>query len=75
VGLDTVEFLLYAEKEFDIKITDEDAGNVYTVGEFSALCYSKLQLQPTNDLNEEQVFFKLKTDTSQTLCKFRYRNY
>jgi acyl carrier protein len=60
VGLDTVEFLLYAEKELGIKITDEDEGNIYTVGEFSALCCSKLQLQLTNDLNEEQVFFRLK---------------
>ena len=52
--------MLYAEKEFGIKITDEEAGEVYTVGEFSAPCYSKLQLQPTNDLNEEQVFLSLK---------------
>lgn len=60
MGLDTVEFLMYAEKEFDIKITDEDAGNIYTVGEFSALCHQKLVLKANNRLDEEHVFLKLK---------------
>ena len=60
MGLDTVEFLMYAEKEFAIKITDEEAGKIFTVGEFSVLCYSKLQLQEQCNIDEEQVFFKLK---------------
>ncbi len=58
MGLDTVEFLLYAEKEFDIKITDAEAGEIYTVGQFSRLCQQKLK--PNNVLDEEQVFAKLK---------------
>lgn len=44
MGLDTVEFLMYAEKEFDIKITNEEAGSIYTVGVFSARCLQKLAL-------------------------------
>ena len=60
MGLDTVEFLLYAEKEFDIKITDEEASNIFTVGEFSALCHQKIALAPSNHMNEEHVFLKLK---------------
>ena len=60
MGLDTVEFLLYAENEFGIKITDEEAGKIYTVGEFSMLCYSKLQLQEYFATDEELVFSKLK---------------
>lgn len=60
MGLDTVEFLLYAEKEFDIKITDKEAGSIYTVGEFSALCHQKLALKANNRMDEEQVFLKLK---------------
>lgn len=60
MGLDTVEFLLYAEKTFDINITNEEAGNIYTVGEFSRLCHQKLQLKANNLLDEEQVFAILK---------------
>jgi len=45
--------LLFAEKEFAIKITDEEAGKIYTIAEFSALCYSKLQLQEQCSLDEE----------------------
>jgi hypothetical protein len=58
VGLDTVEFLLYAEKEFDIKISDAEAGDTETVGQFSQLCHRKLT--PSNAMDEEQVFAKLK---------------
>ena len=58
MGLDTVEFLLYAEKEFDIKISDTEAGKVATMVEFSRLCHSKLK--PNNAMDEVQVFAKLK---------------
>ena len=58
MGLDTVEFLLHAEKEFDIKITDAEAGEIYTVGQFSRLCQQKLK--PSNVMDEEEVFTKLK---------------
>lgn len=56
MGLDTVEFLLHAEKELGIKITDEEASKILTVGDFSALCYQKLILKPNNHLNEAQIF-------------------
>lgn len=60
MGLDTVEFLMYAEKEFDIKITNEKAGSIYTVGVFSARCLQKLALKANNRMDKEQVFLKLK---------------
>ena len=60
MGLDTVEFLLYTEKEFDIKISDAEAGEVYTLGQFSRLCHAKLLIKPNNMMNEEQVFTRLK---------------
>ena len=56
MGLDTVEFLLYAEKEFDIKISDDEAGSVTTMGEFTRLCHQKLK----SGLDDEQVFTRLK---------------
>jgi acyl carrier protein len=34
MGLDTVEFVLWAEKEFGLEIPDEDASGILTVGEF-----------------------------------------
>lgn len=34
MGLDTVEFVLWAEKKFGIDIPDEDVTHLYTVGEF-----------------------------------------
>ena len=60
MGLDTVEFLLYAEKEFDIKISDAEAGLVYTIGQFSRLCHAKLLIKANNTFDEEQVFARLK---------------
>ena len=60
MGLDTVEFLLYAEKEFDIQITDAEAGEIDTVGQFSRLCHEKLLIKPNNTFDEEQVFARLK---------------
>ena len=55
MGLDTVEFLHYAEKEFDITITDAEAGNVTTMSEFTKLCQQKLSFS----IDEEQVFTRL----------------
>ena len=60
MGLDTVEFLLYAEKEFDIQITDAQAGEIDTIGQFSRLCHAKLQSKPNNTIDEEAVFTRLK---------------
>lgn len=60
MGLDTVEFLMYADKEFDIKIYDEDTGNIYTVSEFSAVCRQKLATKPNNQTDNEYVFLKCK---------------
>lgn len=60
MGLDAIEFLMHAEKEFDINITDAEAGEIYTVGQFSRLCHAKLQLKPNNTIDEEQVFTGLK---------------
>lgn len=56
MGLDIVEFLMLAEKEFGITITDAEAGEIYTVGQFSSLCHAKLQADPDNNIDEPQVF-------------------
>ena len=42
MGLDTVEFVLLAEKEFGVKLSDSEVGMVATVGEFTELIHQKL---------------------------------
>ena len=63
MGLDTVEIVLWAEKEFSIAITDADAGEVSTVGDFSQLIYNLLLIKNglKNSINEEIVYNKIKT--------------
>ena len=61
LGLDTVEAILWAEGEFGIKIDDDDAADIRTVGEFSFYIHRVLALRdgfkaPT----EPQVFEKIK---------------
>ena len=63
MGLDTVEIVLWAEKEFGIAIADADAGEVSTVGDFSQLIYNLLSIKNglKNSINEEIIYNKIKT--------------
>ena len=58
MGLDTIEFVLWAEKEFQIGIPDEDAENILTVGQFSTYVCQKLQLKHGFKAPAEQVIFE-----------------
>ena len=62
MGLDTVEIILWAEKEFDIAITDAEAGEVSTVGDFSLLIYNLMLAKYglKNTTNEDIIFNKIK---------------
>lgn len=42
MGLDTVEFVLWAEKEFGMEMPDQEITNIYTVGEFAIYKANKL---------------------------------
>lgn len=42
MGLDTVEFVLWAEKHFGLEVPDEDAAEIVTVGEFCAYVARRL---------------------------------
>ena len=42
MGLDIVEFVLLTEKEFDLKLSDDEVGLVVTVGGFSDLIHQKI---------------------------------
>ena len=62
MGLDTVEIILWAEKEFDIAITDAEAGEVSTVGDFSILIYHLMLAKHglNNTTNEDIIYKKIK---------------
>ena len=62
MGLDTVEIILWAEKEFDIAITDAEAGEVSTVGDFSLLIYNLMLAKYglKNTTNENIIYNKIK---------------
>ncbi len=66
MGLDTVEFLIYAEKSFDIKISDAEAGEIYTMGQFSRLCHKKILAKGSNT-SESEVF--------AALCKILHKKF
>jgi acyl carrier protein len=42
MGLDTVEFILLAEKEFGLQLPDSEVSLISTVGEFIELIHQKL---------------------------------
>ena len=46
MGLDAVEIVLRAEDLYSISITDEEAGNVRTVGDFYKVICFKLNVKP-----------------------------
>ena len=63
MGLDTVQAILWAEKEFGIAITDAKAGEVSTVGDFSLLIYRLILAKHDlkNTTNEDIIYNKIKT--------------
>jgi acyl carrier protein len=61
VGLDTIEFILWSEKEFEIEIPDSDAENIFTVGQFSTYVRNRLlDIHGTNAPSEVDIFERIK---------------
>lgn len=62
MGLDTVEFVLLAEKEFGLQLPDEEVSLVATVGEFTDLIHQKLLskhgLKPCP--NQDEIYNRIK---------------
>ena len=65
MGLDSVELVLRVEEEFEISITDEEAGKVRTVGQFYELILSKIQT--TSDCVSSKAFYKIRTSLVEVL--------
>jgi len=61
MGLDTVEFVLWAENEFQIEIPDRDAETIFTVGMFSAYVHQKLSIkQGLKAPSEQHIYNRIK---------------
>lgn len=59
MGLDTVELVMDVEREFNIKIPDENAVKILTVGEFYDFVISRLKEQGRS-YDDKEVWEKLK---------------
>lgn len=62
MGLDAVEIVLWAEKEFEITIADAEAGEVSIIGDFCQLIFKQLVLKNglKNTISEEVIYNKIK---------------
>ncbi len=61
MGLDTVEFVLWAEREFQIDIPDKEAEHILTVGQFSTYAHRKLLVKHGfKAMPEHEVFERIK---------------
>jgi acyl carrier protein len=58
LGLDSVELVLAVEDAFGIEVTDEEAGNVYTVGDLHNLVVSKLSGQAARTCLTSAAFYR-----------------
>ncbi|AQT60814.1 hypothetical protein [Cellvibrio sp. PSBB023] len=62
MGLDTVETVIWAEREFGVDIPDVDATEILSAGEFSSYLHEKLLLkQDFKAPSGDKVFARIKT--------------
>ncbi len=60
MGLDTVEFILWSEREFEIEIPVGDAEHILTVGQFSTYVHHKLlDIHGANATSEAEIFERI----------------
>lgn len=60
MGLDTVEAIVWAEKEFEIEIPDIDAAEILSIGQFSAYIHARVVfIHGLNAPTEEQIFQRM----------------
>lgn len=60
MGLETVEIVLWAEREFDLKIPDEDVANLATIGALvNYLAHRSKAAHGTHSSDAEYIFDRL----------------
>jgi acyl carrier protein len=60
VGLDTVELVFAIEAEFGLKIPDEIATKIFTVGDMHAFLVSELNRHGASTVDEDVVYASLR---------------
>ena len=68
MGLDSIELVMEIEKAFDIRIPDEEAEKILTVGDMYNSVWNHLESRHSNQCNSQILFYRLRkyfTDTYQ----------
>ena len=60
MGLDVVELVMRVEEEFDIEIFDEEASQLYTVGQLHTCVLSKLGLLASSRCQSSRTFYQVR---------------
>lgn len=66
MGLDSVELLLEVENAFKIRIPDEEAEKIITVGDFHDAVWRHLEGRHIDKCHTQSLFYALRTSLSQT---------
>lgn len=61
MGLDSVELLMQIEDEFKIKISDQDAQNIFTVGDMTNFIYQNSTMQLPDNCLKNQILNSIKS--------------
>jgi len=66
MGLDAVEFLLWVESNYEIEIPNQDASNVFTVGDLARYVSERLiEVRGHNAPSSRMVFHELQQELSK----------
>src|SRR5688572_13228396 len=66
MGLDSVELVMEIEKAFNIRIPDEEAEKILTVGDMYNSVWNHLETKHSNQCNSQILFYKLRKYFTET---------
>jgi len=66
MGLDGVELIMEIEKAFDIRIPDQEAEKILTVGDMYDSVWTHLESKHSNQCNSQILFYKLRKYFTET---------
>lgn len=66
MGLDSIEILMKVEETFSIKITDREAQQIITVGDFHSAVWRHVTDKHSEKCQSQRLFYKLRTSFAET---------